>query len=567
MQVHYIDIIAPEVKNVSSIGANNTIFIKFTEELDKLSTETTSNYSFDNGINVNTAQLSVDGKTVILNTSTLTENLIYTITVNGIKDLADIPNLIAENTELKVVNKSFPDGLISYWSFDEGMDTLVNDWNNLNNGSLKNGGEWTTGYTGNSIRFDGVDDLVEVPNSVSLDIDTNAVSISLWVMLDYLPADQPLNIGPLFDSSTDNYVIYVDKGNKELRFKVTTTVKAERPGIPGDSLTIGEWLNVTAVYNGTQAKIFLNGMLMDSHDITGNVKPGQITRIGSEGNAHFSGQIDNIQVYNRGLTDQEVQFLYSGIKTSTLMVSSIDETIVNLKWNDVHDPLFGLSGYKVYRDTSATPTKLLTFVKDTTGYADETREEFATYYYRVQAVDASGNESPYFSNVVMVTTEADLTPPQLTSVRTNGEVTKVFVNFDEMIDSTTAVETGNYNINNGVTVNSAEISVNHKNVILSVSDLSGNDSYSLSISNVKDLSAAGNTVTTGTQKMFYFTPYFESLVSYWTLDEIEDTTAVDIVGTNNGGVSNNPIELTDNLETHYSLMELMIMFKFLTQLL
>ena len=97
-----------------------------------------------------------------------------------------------ENTETVFTHKSFPSGLISYWSFDEGVDTFANDWNNINNGSLKNGPEWTTGYTGNSLRFDGVDDMVEVPNSVSLDIDTNAVSISLWVMLDYLPADQPL---------------------------------------------------------------------------------------------------------------------------------------------------------------------------------------------------------------------------------------------------------------------------------------------------------------------------------------------------------------------------------------
>ena len=195
-----------------------------------------------------------------------------------------------------------------------------------------------------------------------------------------------------------------------------------------------------------QAKIFLNGMLMDSHNITGNVKPGQITRIGSEGNAHFSGQIDNIQVYNKGLTDQEVAFLYSGMKTPTLAVASVEETIVNLTWNDVHDPLFGLTGFNLYRDTTSSPTKLLSFVKDTTVYSDQTRSELTTFYYRVQAIDGSGNPSPYFSNEVMVTTEADLTAPTLMSARTTGEQNKVFVNFDEVVDSASALLGSNYSI-------------------------------------------------------------------------------------------------------------------------
>ena len=536
----FIDEIAPEVTSSSSIGANNNVFIEFSEEMDKLSAELVTNYNIDNGITVENAKLSVDKKSVILTTSELAENIIYTVTLNEIKDLADIPNSLLENTETVFTHKSFPSGLISYWSFDEGVDTFANDWNNINNGSLKNGPEWTAGKTGNSLRFDGIDDMVEVPNSVSLDIDTNAVSISLWVMLDYLPADQPLNIGPLFDSSTDNYVVYVDRGNNELRFKVTTTDKAERPGIPGDTLTTGEWLNVTAVYNGTQAKIFLNGMLMDSHNITGNVKPGQVARIGSEGNAHFSGQIDNIQVYNKGLTDQEVAFLYSGMKTPMLELASVEETVVNLTWNDVHDPLLGLSGFNVYRDTTSSPEKLLTFVKDTTAYSDQTRSELTTFYYRVQAIDGSGNPSPYFSNDIMVTTEADLTAPALISARTTGEQNKVFLNFDEVVDSTSALLSSNYSINNSVTISDVKMSANSKNVILTVSDLTVGENYDITISNIKDNSVAGNMIEANTQESFLFSDYYESLVSFWPLDEVSDTTTFDLFGTNNGFVHNSP---------------------------
>ncbi|MBU0473619.1 MAG: Ig-like domain-containing protein [Bacteroidetes bacterium] len=534
----YIDDISPEVLGVNSLGANNNVFINFNEEIEKLSAEVKSNYNIDNGTTIQSAQLSVDGKTVILTTSPLAENTIYTVTINEIKDLADIPNQILENTQIELTHKSFPSGLISYWSFDEGIDTLANDWNNLNNGFVKNGTEWTNGKSGNSLRFDAIDDYVKIPNSASLDIDTNAVTVSFWVMLDFLPADQPYGIGPLYDSGTDNYVIYVDKGNKELRFKVTTTVKAERPGIPADALTTGEWLNVTGVYNGSEAKIFLNGMLMDSHSITGNIKPGQVASIGKDGTNYFSGQIDNVQIYNRGLTDQEVAFLYSGIKTPTVAVSSVDETTVNLSWNDVHDPLFGLSGFNLYRDTTASPTTLLSFVKDTTGYSDQTREELTTFYYRVQAIDGNGNASPYFSNDIMVTTETDVTSPELLSMRTTGEPNKVFINFNEVVESESALLLNNYSINNSITINEIKLSADNKNVILTVSDLTPSESYTLAISNIKDMSIAGNVIEANSQKSFIFNSYFESLVSFWPLDEVEDTTTFDVFGTNNGKVKN-----------------------------
>ncbi len=538
----FIDDVPPQVINGSALGANDNVYISFSEEIDVLTAELIANYSIDNGVVINSAKLSIDGKTVILHTSELSENIIYTVKLNGIKDLADVPNNIVENSEVVFIHKSFPIGLVSYWSFDEGVDTFAYDWTETNNAFLKNGPKWTNGQTGNSLRFDAIDDYVEVPNSTSLDIDTNEVTVSLWVLLDYLPADMPFNVGPIFDSKKDQYVLYQDKGNNELRFKVTTSNGAERPGIPADSLTVGKWLHIAGVYNGSEAKIFLNGELMDVHSLTGTVKPGQVALIGKQGPWAFSGQIDNIQVYKRGLSDQEVQFLYSGKQTSTIMLSSIDETIVNLEWNEVYDPLLGLSGYNIYRDTTEMPTKLLTFVKDTTGYQDQTRQELTTFYYRIKAVDGSGKEAEYFSNEIMVTTEEDLTAPKVVAVRTSGESNKVYINFDEKLDEVSATEESNFSIS-GVTIDESVISVDHQNITLTVSGMTENNDYTLSLSNIKDISVAENTIETNTQKAFVSVPYIDNLVSYWKLDEVEDTVAVDLIGTNNGSIANTPLRI------------------------
>ncbi len=52
---------------------------------------------------------------------------------------------------------------------------------------------------------------------------TEGVTLSLWVKLTYLPTEMPTGVGPIYDAPQDNYVIYEDRGNKELRFKVTTS--------------------------------------------------------------------------------------------------------------------------------------------------------------------------------------------------------------------------------------------------------------------------------------------------------------------------------------------------------
>jgi len=129
----------------------------------------------------------------------------------------------------------------------------------------------------------------------------------------------------VYDSGLDRYVIYVDKGNKELRFKVTTASGAERPGIPENMLVKNEWMHIVGVYDGSMAMIYMNGELMDTHsNITGNVKPDQVARLGQDGTNYFKGELDNVQIYNRGLSADEVKALYTG----DLVVTSVEENIV-----------------------------------------------------------------------------------------------------------------------------------------------------------------------------------------------------------------------------------------------
>jgi hypothetical protein len=160
---------------------------------------------------------------------------------------------------------------------------------------------------GNALDFDGIDDYVHIPNSTSLNIDTNKVTLEMWVKLTTLPGNISEDFESIYGSTQNSYIFYLDKSNLELSFKVKDSDgTAESPGIAQADLTTGEWLHIAGIYDGTTgtAKIYLNGVLKDIHtnaELTGNVESGQNASFGRNGNQdqyYFNGSIDEARIWN-----------------------------------------------------------------------------------------------------------------------------------------------------------------------------------------------------------------------------------------------------------------------------
>ena len=240
------------------------------------------------------------------------------------------------------------EGLLTYWRMDDGltndMAVSVADSKSTNPGTLVRGdglSHWhsvETAVFGGCLQLDGTNASVRVPQSTSLDIGTNALTISLWVKLTRLPSQLATSFGAIFDSTNDCYVVYLDKSYKELRFKVTdVNNQAARPGIPESALQTNQWLHVVATYSGQASAtsgetwIYLNGQPKDVHyghdsttpvGLTGNVKPGQTAAMGREGpigGNYFSGMVDDVAIWTRALNAAEVAALYqSGLSGLSL---------------------------------------------------------------------------------------------------------------------------------------------------------------------------------------------------------------------------------------------------------
>ncbi len=94
------DTTPPTITTVSAGGVSTQIVVVFSEPVEQASAENTANYNINSGIIVSGASLGSDLKTVTLTTSTHTDGVSYTLTVNNIKDRAIVPNTIAANSQM-----------------------------------------------------------------------------------------------------------------------------------------------------------------------------------------------------------------------------------------------------------------------------------------------------------------------------------------------------------------------------------------------------------------------------------------------------------------------------------
>ena len=119
----------PVILATEAIDSKN-ISILFSKSLDLESSEMTSNYSINNGVNVTRVKLARNRKTVYLSTSHLIEDVNYTLTVNKVFDRSG--NAIDSETKTtfkfnSLMNKSFQDGVEPSPNYMGTRDTYISE--------------------------------------------------------------------------------------------------------------------------------------------------------------------------------------------------------------------------------------------------------------------------------------------------------------------------------------------------------------------------------------------------------------------------------------------------------
>lgn len=143
----------------------------------------------------------------------------------------------------------------------------------------------------------------------------NQITLESWIMAESFPSDPTI-----IDKGTSLLSFFVSSGASNLlTFILDTSAGAATTYTADTDMNTGEWYHVVATYNGSQVRLYLNGQLDDTPVArTGTVSTNNLDLIvgsgwsGTNPNAFpFDGLIDEVAIYNRSLSAQEIQDRYA----------------------------------------------------------------------------------------------------------------------------------------------------------------------------------------------------------------------------------------------------------------
>lgn len=217
------------------------------------------------------------------------------------------------------VNGSLVNGLVAYYPF---CGNANDDSGHGNNGTV-NGATLTTDRFGNAnsaYSFNGSSSYINIPNSSSLQF-SGGITYSVWFNATNIPVGAVNSTSYLMSKGSDNlatsWISYLDTGEISLRIYNTNTLN-NAATVPSSQLSIStnQWYHATFTFDGTNAKAYINGVLISSVASTyttfSNIYDLKFGRRHTSGLPYFfNGKLDDIGVWNRALTAQEVTQLYN----------------------------------------------------------------------------------------------------------------------------------------------------------------------------------------------------------------------------------------------------------------
>ena len=211
---------------------------------------------------------------------------------------------IAENT-----------GLVAFYPFNGDAD---DESGNTNHGAV-NGAALTTdrfGAANSAYEFDGIDDFIVIPNHSTFNVADN-MTISAWIKSSNTSGPRVI-LSKWNDNAGDHSFIFKDDNTSDkLRIQLSKQTNSDLADLIGTtSIPIGNWIFVAATLSENTVKLYINGNLDATILATGSIRQS-ITDLligavytGGGITENFSGSLDDIKIYNKGLTQEEIKNEY-----------------------------------------------------------------------------------------------------------------------------------------------------------------------------------------------------------------------------------------------------------------
>lgn len=222
------------------------------------------------------------------------------------------------NRETFLIHHAWENSVL-YLPMDEGSSSIAYDQSGFGNDGAISGASWVDGKIGKALSFDGTNDYVKILHSPSIDLYTGDFSIVFW-----------LNFAEVHVCT----LIAKDSYHRTFEIQYRTDMSAFEFNCRDPDIkvfysdifvpVIGEWYFVAVTYKTSESKgvISINAVPKESIIVINprTRQDGWHVYVGmrTDSTALFKGVIDEVRVYNRALTAEEIGWLYNNSWSESL---------------------------------------------------------------------------------------------------------------------------------------------------------------------------------------------------------------------------------------------------------
>lgn len=264
------------------------------------------------------------------------------------------------------VSGSLTQGLVGYWPF---CGNANDDSGKGNNGTVS-GATLTTdrfGNTNSAYSFNGTSNYIQCNLASTLNTNTiNGITLSGWTnSIQYTYSGNQTILG-LLDSSNAGYWIGYGNQNSTTGFLSgncgNAGVGASMILVPSTPPTANNWYHVvmTCDFNTNISKLYINGVYQSqstSSLLTLNFNKFIIGKWWPTINWFQNGKIDDVGIWNRALTTQEVTQLYNQNQCFT-NTTVTDTLVINVGQLSYTNPIAYANNITIYPNPASTQVNI-----------------------------------------------------------------------------------------------------------------------------------------------------------------------------------------------------------------
>lgn len=220
------------------------------------------------------------------------------------------------------------DGLVSWW---RGENDLSDAWDS------NNGTPISASYNNGKVGRAFVSPIIQVADAPSLRI-TNALTIEAWVNPTAVSGSTPRTIVAKYDypftgvGSQSSYYFGLTNGRVMFMLSGNGAARTNTTVFSSQTIPVNQWSHLAATYDGNAMRIFINGVMVTNRAYAGGIFAGNLNLgIGnvppspgfSSYSLPFSGMLDEVSLYQRALSEFEVQSIYNADLTGKCLAPPV----------------------------------------------------------------------------------------------------------------------------------------------------------------------------------------------------------------------------------------------------